>query len=112
MTTIKKHLELEKSKAKPNTLRITELEKVLSKGTLTFEEWVSLGRFTPAETYVSDKKILKSTREVIEYVGDEIIQVLKTGEFYHSSKLRDKDLDVVEKAVWRELCEKLWCENC
>jgi hypothetical protein len=110
MTTIKKHLELEQSKEKPNQFRIEYLNKILTRGTLTFNEWSSLGKFLEVEQ--SDRKVLKSCRQVIEYVGDTYIQVLTDGEFYYNSNSRGKNLDDVEKIVWKDIAEKLWCETC
>lgn len=110
MTTIKKHLELEQSKENPNQFRIEYLNKILTRGTLTFNEWSSLGKFLEVEQ--SDRKVLKSCRQVIEYVGDTYIQVLTDGEFYYNSNSRGKNLDDVEKIVWKDIAEKLWCETC
>jgi hypothetical protein len=105
MTTIKKHLEKEK-----NPVMITELEKILSRGTLTFNEWSSLGKFLDIDQ--TDRVVLKSCKQVIEYPGDTYIQVLSDGEFYYNSKSRGKNLDEVEKTLWSEIAEKLWCESC
>lgn len=105
MTTIKKHLEKEK-----NPVMITELEKILSRGTLTFNEWSSLGKFSNVDQV--DRKVLKSCKQVIEYPGDAYIQVLSDGEFYYNSKSRGKNLDEVEKTLWSDIAEKLWCESC
>jgi hypothetical protein len=105
MTTIKKHLEKEK-----NPVMITELEKILSRGTLTFNEWSSLGKFSNVDQV--DRKVLKSCKQVIEYPGDVYIQVLSDGEFYYNSKSRGKNLDEVEITLWPDIAEKLWCESC
>lgn len=105
MATIEKHLAKE-----TNSEMITELQKILTRGTLTFNEWSSLGKFLEVEQ--SDRKVLKSCKQVIEYVGDTYIQVLTDGEFYYNSKSRGKSLDDVEKIVWKDISEKLWCENC
>ena len=105
METIKKHLAKE-----TNPEMIAELQKILTRGTLTFSEWSATGKFF--YTNQSERKLLKSCAQVIEYVGDVYIQVLKDGEYYYTSKIRGKSLHEVEQIVWKEICEKLWCENC
>jgi len=114
MKTIKKHLELEQARTKPNQLRIDELNKILKRGTLTLEEWRMTGRFTPAEDYLNRNvgaKLIKDCKEVIEYVGDNIIEVLHTGYFVFEDT-KSKTLDDVENKMWLAISEKLWCENC
>jgi hypothetical protein len=114
MKTIKNHLEFEKAQLKPNKLRIDELSTILKRGTLTREEWRMTGRFTPAEEYLSRNvgaKLIKNCKEVIEYVGDSIIEVLHTGYFVFEDT-ESKSIDEVEDAMWSAIAEKLWCENC
>jgi hypothetical protein len=105
MTTIEKHLAKE-----TNSEMITELQKILTRGTLTFSQWSATGKFFYKNK--SERKTLKSCAQVIEYVGDVYIQVLEDGEFYYTSKIRGKSLYDVEKLVWKVISEKLWCENC
>lgn len=114
MKTIKNHLESERAAVKPNQLRIDELTKILDRGTLTREEWRMTGRFTPTGEYLSrnaDVKLAKNCKEVIEYVGDNIIKVLSTGYFVFEDT-KSKNLDEVEDKMWSATAEKLWCENC
>ena len=114
MKTIKNHLELEKARTKPNQLRIDELTKILKRGTLTLEEWRMTGRFTPTQEYLSRNigtKLTKNCEQVIEYVGDSIIEVLSTGYFVFEDT-KSKTLDDVENKMWNSIAEKLWCENC
>lgn len=112
MKTISQHLEEEKKKIKPT--RIEQLSKILKRGTITLEEWRMTGRFMPAEEYLHENKnveLLKDCKEVIEYAGASIIQVLHTGIFVFKDT-KSKSLDEVEDVLWKEVCEKLWCENC
>lgn len=114
MKTIKNHLELEQARTKPSQLRVDELTKILKRGTLTLEEWRMTGRFIPAEEYLNQNagvKLIKNCKEVVEYVGDSIIQVLHTG-FFVFEDTKSKNLDEVEDKMWTAICEKLWCENC
>lgn len=114
MTTIKNHLELEKAKSKPSDLRIKELDKILKKGTLTLDQWRMTGRFLPAEEYLGHNpgaKLKKNCKEVVEYAGNNIIQVLHTG-FFVFEDTKSKSLDKTEDKMWVSIAEKLWCENC
>lgn len=106
MTTIKRHLELERARAKPSELRIKELEKILKRGTLTLEEWRMTGKFIPA-----DEHLISDCKEVVEYVGNNIIQVLNTGDFIFEDTT-SKSLEEVEDKMWIFIAEKLWCEKC
>ena len=102
MTTIKEHLE--KAKFWNDTERVDQLEKVLSRGTLTFKEWVKSAIFTPVEEE-------KGYVQIIEYIGEVSIQVLSTGEFQYK-ETKSTDLDAIELILWYDIAEKLWCENC
>jgi hypothetical protein len=114
MTTIKNHLELEKKKLKPSISRIKELEGILKKGSLTLNEWRMTGRFIPIEEYTSINKgvtLINNCREIVEYAGNSIIQVLDTG-FFVFEDTKSKILDEVEDKLWITVVEKLWCEKC
>lgn len=113
MTTIKNHLELEKAKTKPSELRIKELEKILKEKTLTLEQFRMTGRFMPAEEYIgtnSGVSLISNCKEVVEYVGNNIIQVLHTGYFVFEDT-KSKILDEVEDKMWIAVAEKLWREK-
>ena len=109
MKTIEKHLE--KAILNNDIERVAELEKVLERKTLTFRQWVESAKFLPSEGYQSESKILKNCVEVIEYIGDDIIQVLDTGDFKYK-KAKSTDLDTIEILLWIDIAEKLWCETC
>ena len=107
MMTIKKHLEQDSSRA-------DELSKILNRGTITLDEWRMTGKFISAEEYLHKNKdvaLVKNCKEVIEYAGASIIQVLHTG-FFVFKDTQSKTLDEVENAVWLDISEKLWCDNC
>ena len=111
MKTIQEHLELEQAKPNPDQKRIEEIFNILSKKTITFNSWRLTGKFIYVENYTTDQKLLKSCVEVIEYVGCAVIQVLNTAEFKYKNT-KSTDLDVVEKELWQDVREKLWCNNC
>lgn len=109
MGSIKKHLE-----KTSNQKTIEQLSKILKRGTITIEEWRETGRFIPAEEYLHDNKdvnLLKDCKEVIEYAGAGIIQLLHTG-FFTYKDIKSKSIDEVEDNLWKDICEKLWCDNC
>jgi hypothetical protein len=102
MTTIKEHLE--KAKLNNDTKRVEQLEKVLSRGTLTFKEWVKSAVFIPVEEH-------KDYVEIIEYIGGGVIEVLSTGELRYK-ETKSTDLDTIEMILWFDIAEKLWCKTC
>ncbi len=110
MKTIKNHLESEKASYKPNEMRIRELTKILKAGTLNLEDWRLTGRFTPANEYLirnSNVKLKNNCLEVIEYVGEVIIEVLKTNDFVFEDT-KSKVLDEVEDKAWEKISKNLW----
>lgn len=111
MKTIQEHLESEQAKETPDKVRIEEIFNILSKKTITFNAWRLTGKFIYEENYQTDQKLLKSCVEVIEYVGGAVIQVLNTAEFKYKNT-KSTDLEVVERALWSDVMEKLWCNNC
>ena len=102
MTTIKEHLE--KAKLNNDTTRVEQLEKVLSRGTLTFKEWSKSAVFIPVEEQ-------EDYVEIIEYIGGGVIEVLSTGEFRYK-ETNSTDLDTIEMILWFDIAEKLWCKTC
>lgn len=115
MGTIKKHYESEFAKENPNKLLLSILNKTLERNTLTLNEWRLTGRFIPKEEFLRDNPtagLLVSCSEVIQYIGGEYIQVMGSGTFRYTSKIKGNVLDDVENKIWREIAEKLWCENC
>lgn len=106
MTTIKNHLEQETNKD-----RLKELAKILNRGTLTFNEWSATGKFLTAKQYAKKMQLDEDCKQVIEYVGLTVIQVLSTGEYLFGD-IKSKSLDELENKIWLSVAEKLWCENC
>ena len=104
MTTIKKHLEQDPSRAE-------ELNKILKRGTITLNQWRETAKFFMKEDYDSNFKFKKNCKQVIEYAGLVIIEVLSTGEFVFGNN-KSISLEELENIAWRESAEKFWCENC
>jgi hypothetical protein len=113
--TIQDQFNLESSKENPNTLLLSILSKILDRGTITLEEWKSLGRFIPKKQFLDENPtgvVLASCVEVIQYPGAHYIQVMESGTFRYNSKIHSKILDQVEDIVWFLIFEKLWCNKC
>lgn len=113
--TIKNQFDLESSKENPNALLLSILSRILDRGTITLEQWKSLGRFVPKKQFLDSNPaeiVLVSCIEVIQYPGGAYIQVMESGTFRYNSKIHSKDLDKVENAIWNLVVEKLWCDKC
>jgi hypothetical protein len=109
MGNIEKHLEKTTEQSRKN-----QLSKILQRGTITLEEFRMTAKFIAAEDYLHSNPntiLEKDCKEVIEYAGGSIIQLLHTGVFVFK-ETKSKNLDEVEDTMWYEVCEKLWCENC
>lgn len=104
MVTIKKHLEQDPSRAE-------ELNKIVKRGTITLNQWRETAKFFMKEDYDSNLKFKKNCKQVIEYAGLVIIEVLSTGEFVFGNN-KSISLEELENIAWRESAEKFWCENC
>jgi uncharacterized membrane protein len=108
METIKKHLA-----RTTDPERIKELTYIVNRGTITLEQWRDTGKFFYASQY--KKELSKDCVQVVEYAGGSIIELIKKDNesFIFSIKgTESQNLDKVEDALWKEVCEKLWCENC
>jgi hypothetical protein len=115
MATIQKHYDIELAKSKPNQLLLDEISKVLERKTLTLSGWRLSAKFIPRGQFLADnprEELLATCDEVIEYLGNHYIQVLKSGTFRYTSSIRSKDLSEVEDAMWSDIAESLWCGEC
>jgi hypothetical protein len=106
MITIKKHLEQAKDSS-----RVNELNKIVKRGTITLNEWRETAKFFMKEDYKSDLNLKNNCKQIIEYAGLVIIEILSTGEFVFKDT-KSRNLDEVENIAWRESAEKFWCEDC
>jgi len=113
--TIENYYKIELAKENPDQSILSKLSKILERGTLTLNEWKLLGKFIPKSEFLAENpnvSLLKTCSEVIQYIGGHYIQVLKSGTFRYNSSIKGKVLDDVEDKIWREIAEKLWCEEC
>ena len=115
MGTIQRHYDLEVAKESPSQELLTQLSLVLARKTLTLKGWRLTSRFIPREQFLAEnptEELLETCDEVIEYLGKHYIQILSSGTFRYTSKIRGKILDEVEDAMWDKISEKLWCSEC
>lgn len=111
MGLIKQHLLKESEKEKKDNHYLNQLNKVNSRGTITFDEWKESGRFIGRYAFMDenpDENLHVDCTDIVEYYGGVYIQVLKGGEFYLEPKKSSKSLDEVEKMLWSKECEKFW----
>jgi hypothetical protein len=103
MEQIKNQIKSELSKVKPNQFLITTLEKVLSSGELSFDDWQASGKFTTVKDFLHYRPtevLHRDTDNVIEYIGGFYIQTLKDGMHYLNEDCKSYILDEVEYAYW------------
>jgi hypothetical protein len=116
MRLISKHISSERKKAKPDQGLITQLEKMIASGQVTFDNFVDTGRF------INEKEFRKNNpREVLEadctdivvYAGKLYLQVLKSGNYrlrIDESKggIESQSLDTMELSLWSLVADKLF----
>lgn len=103
MGLISNHLKKENLKSKKDLYLIDKLSGILHKGTLEFQEWQDSGRFNERKHFEKsnqDENLHIDCTDIVQYLGDLYIQVLKSGVFFLDVNLSSKSLDVVEKIVW------------
>jgi hypothetical protein len=106
---IKRQLELENSKKVKDKHLIETLEKIVSKGEITFEQWRQSGRFVRTIDFLRDYPSLELhsyCAQVIKYFGGVFVQVHSSGNFFIDyDDFSSSSLGDVEKLLW-ESCEK------
>lgn len=106
MEAIKSHIKSEQDRKSPDSNLIERLNKVLSKGGLSFEEFCASGTFIPSEIFKWDNpdiELDKDCTDVIRYYGNFIVQGLKSGLFIadiNGSYIESKSLSVIEDTMW------------
>jgi hypothetical protein len=104
MKEIKKLLDIELSKDKPNRRLVDNLKRFLDRGYVTFSDFMDTGRFIPAEVFSKESgtKLDKETTEVVLYFGKYYIEVRKPDMFVCGSK-KSRDLKEVETHLWESV---------
>jgi len=115
MKAISNHIKLELKKAKPDDGLLTQLNKMLEKGSVTFEEFTNTGRFSNEKDFRrhNPKEILlHDCTDVIVYAGNLYLQASKDGMFTlvqkgSKGKIQSPQLEVAELALWQLIADKL-----
>lgn len=111
MNLIELEIERETQKKNASQDRISKLNSMLNKKSVTFEEFQDSGRFMPMEKYELEKNIAyihPECRTVVRYMGGFVIQIMKSGAFVYMLKkdeslyvhLEDDGLVKMEQKVW------------
>jgi hypothetical protein len=108
----------EKMSKNPDPLYVRTLQRLQDKGEMTQDDFVKTGRITTIERF--KKKVYPSTlhpdcTDVMLYIGNFYIQILKNGDFFLEmgdadnpsdvgdmgyTKIQSKDLELVESVLW------------
>ncbi len=104
MKEIRKLLDIELSKDKPNKRLVDNLKRFLDKGQVTFLDFMDTGRFIPAEVFTKESgtELDKETTEVVLYFGKYYIEVRKPNMFVYGGK-KSHDLKEVETHLWESV---------
>lgn len=111
MEIIKREIEIENAKGKPDKYYIAKLKVMLDKNNpITFNEFVDTGRITPVSVVLQDdpKALFKEdTRDVVVYIGQNYIEIQSDGKFYTNFEIEgthvrygSKELYQAEKVLW------------
>jgi hypothetical protein len=115
MKAISNHIKAELKKTKSDSGLLHQLNKILEKGSVSFEEFANTGRFMSEKDfrrYNPRETLLHDCTDVVVYAGNLYIQVTKSGLFTivqagAKGKLQATQLEVAEKALWQMVAEKL-----
>lgn len=105
----------EKMSKNPDPLYVRTLQRLQDKGEMTQDDFVKTGRITTIERF--KQKVYPSTlrpdcTDVILYIGNFYIQILKDGNFFLEigdidnpsdrgyTKMESKDLELIESILW------------
>jgi hypothetical protein len=86
MEIIKREIEIENAKGKPDKYYIAKLKTMLdSSNPITFNEFIDTGRIMPVDVVTKEDPtaLFKSdTRDVVRYIGQNYIEIQSDGKFY------------------------------
>ena len=86
MEIIKREIDIENAKGKPDKFYIAKLRNMLDKSkTMTFNDFIDTGRITPKEIIMrQDPTALfrEDTMDVVSYIGQNYIEIQSDGKFY------------------------------
>lgn len=111
MEIIKREIDIENAKGKPDKYYIAKLKVMLDKNNpITFNEFIDTGRITPKEIVMKeDPTVLfkADTMDVAKYIGQNYIEIQSDGKFYTSFEIDGthvrygaSQLFEAEKVLW------------
>jgi len=111
MEIIKREIEIENAKGKPDKFYLAKLKKMLDKDNpITFNDFIDTGRITPKEVVMQEDPTAlfrEDTRDVVSYVGQNYIEIQSDGKFYTQFNVEgtlvrfgSSQLFEAEKVLW------------
>ena len=86
MDIIKREIEIENAKGKPDKFYLAKLKKMLDKDNpITFNDFIDTGRITPKDIIIKEDPTAifrEDTRDVVSYIGQNYIEIQSDGKFY------------------------------
>jgi len=101
---IRKQLEREESRDKPDTHYINLIKQTIADGGMSFKDWVEAGRFMTDTTFrekYRGRRIKKGTTTVVVYLGEFIIQIMGPSKYVVGSQ-ELSSLSEAEKVLWEK----------
>jgi hypothetical protein len=86
MDIIKREIDIENAKGKPDKFYLAKLRTMLDKtNPITFNDFIDTGRITPKEVVMKEDPTAlfrEDTRDVVSYIGQNYIEIQSDGKFY------------------------------
>lgn len=76
----------------------------------TFDKWYESGRFVPRDKFTNDnpkENLHIDCTDVVVYLGDLYIQVLKSGDFYLDPNNISRNISDIERVLWDKNVDNL-----
>lgn len=116
MKNVSEEILKEKMRKNPDPLYVRTLQRLQDKGTMTIKDFINTGRITTLKNFkerVYPSTLLPECTDVMLYIGDFYLQILKDGEFYlemndkHGvSIVKSKNIELVELVLWTYYASK------
>ena len=119
MEIIKREIEIENAKGKPDKFYLAKLRTMLDKSNpMTFNDFIDTGRITPKEMIMKqDPTALfrEDTRDVVSYIGQNYIEIQSDGKFYTQFNVEgtlvrygSSQLFEAEKVLWESYIKPMF----
>lgn len=118
MERIKNQIKSEKAKSLPDKHLIDRLERILEKGSISFDQFCGGASFVPREEYENsddyniNEPLHNDCTDVIKYYGGYHIQAINGGGFMtyvngNEHPITSASLDIIEDMLWSIEAEKI-----